>query len=102
MFLVPGMVSVSVVTKLILYLSHDDGSPSANAALELEVLHPRQELLQVDLSPLFIRLVGAPEEHGMVVQEPAGETSELPLATDVGTGPEDGEHVLLLNHLEKS
>ena len=102
MLLVPGMVAVTVITKLVLNLSHDDGTSTNTAALKLEVAHSGQELLQVDLSSLFVGLEGAPEEHGMITEEPAGETSELPLATDVGTGPEDGEHVLLLNHLEKS
>ena len=50
----------------------------------------------------LVSCVGAAEEHGVFVQEPAGQAPELPLAADVGTGPEDGEHVLLLNHLEKS
>ena len=96
------MITVAVVSELVLNLSHDDRPSVAQAALELEVSVPRQELLQVDLSSLFVGLEGAPEEHGMITEEPAGETSELPLATYVGTGPEDGEHVLLLNHLEKS
>ena len=102
MILVSRMVSVAVVTKLVLDLSHDDGTSTAATALELELPHSGQELLQVDLSPLLVGLVGAPEEHGMVMEEPAGQTSELPLSADVGPGPEYGEHVLLLYHLQKS
>ena len=102
MFLVPGMIPVAVVSELVLYLSHDDRPPVTEAALELEVSHPREELLQVDLGPLLIGRVGAPEEHGVVVEQPAGQPAELPLPADVGPGPEYGEHVLLLDHLQKS
>ena len=102
MFLVPGMVTVAVVSKLVLYLSHDDGSSVTEAALELEVFHPRQEFLQVDLSPLLVGRVGAPEEHWVVMEEPARQTSKLPLPADVGPGPEYCKHVLLLYHLQKS
>ena len=49
----------------------------------------------------LVSCVGAAEEHGVFVQEPAGQAPELPLAADVGTGPEDGEHVLLADHLDK-
>ena len=75
-------------------------------------------LMEYDLSPLLVGLEGAPEEHWMIVQEPAGEPAELPLPTDVGTcntrsAPHQsdkqsvstrtkyGEHILLLYHLEK-
>ena len=102
MLFVPGMIPVAVVSELILYLSHDDGPSVTVAALELEVFHPGEEFLQVDLSSLLIGGVGAPEEHRMVVEEPAGETSELPLSADVGPWPEYCEHVLLLYHLQKS
>ena len=102
MFLVPGMVSVAVVSKLVLYLRHDDGASVTEAALELEVFHPGQKFLQVDLSPLFVGRVGAPEEHRVVMEEPAGQTSKLPLPADVGPGPKYCEHVLLLYHLQKS
>ena len=102
MFFVPGMITVAVVSELILYLSHDDGSSVTEAALELEVLHPREKFLQVDLSSLFVGRVGAPEEHRVVMEEPAGQTSKLPLPADVGAGSEYCEHVLLLYHLQKS
>ena len=102
MFLVPGMVSVAVVSKLVLYLRHDDGASVTEAALELEAFHPGQKFLQVDLSPLFVGRVGAPEEHRVVMEEPARQTSKLPLPADVGPGSEYCEHVLLLYHLQKS
>ena len=96
------MITVAVVSELVLYLSHDDRPSVAQAALELEVSDSRQELLQVDLRPLFIGRVGAPEEHRVVVEEPAGQPPKLPLPADVGPGSENCEHVLLLYHLQKS
>ena len=41
--------------------------------------------MEYDLSPLLVGLEGAPEEHWMIVQEPAGEPAELPLPADVWT-----------------
>ena len=38
----------------------------------------------------------------MIVQEPGGQTSKLPLPADVGPRPEDGQHVLLSDHLDES
>ena len=102
MFFVSGMITVAVVSKLILYLSHDDGPSVTKAALELEMFHPREKFLQVDLSPLFVGGVGAPEEHRVVMEEPAGQTSKLPLPADVGPRPKYCKHVLLLYHLQKS
>jgi len=57
--------------------------------------------MEYDLSPLLVGLEGAPEEHWMIVQEPAGEPAELPLPADVWTRAKYGQHVLLLYHLQK-
>ena len=37
----------------------------------------------------------------MFVKQPGGKTTEFPLSADVRSGPEDGQHVLLLDHLDE-
>ena len=51
--LVPGVVSIAVIPKLVLYLGHDDGPRHPRLGVPLEVAHPGQQLSQVDLGSLL-------------------------------------------------
>ena len=75
----------------------------------LELLEPiRKKLWKLEtirrkyIDSCLIWGIGAPEEHWVIVQQPAGQTAKLPLPADVGPGPEDRKHVLLGNHLDES
>ena len=37
----------------------------------------------------------------MFVKQPGGKATEFPFSADVRSGPEDGQHVLLLDHLHE-
>ena len=102
MGLVPRMISIPIVPKLVLNLCHDDGPRRVSLRVPLEVAHPYQQLGQVGLGAVLVGGEGAPEEHRVIVQEPAGQAPKLPFTADVGTRPEYGKHVFLCYHLYKS
>ena len=51
--LVPGVVTITVIPKLVLYLGHDDGPRHPRLGVPLEVGHLGQQLRQVDMGPVL-------------------------------------------------
>ena len=60
------MISITIVAIFILNLSHDDGTNSGGVvtltAVELKMLDPGQQFIEVDLCSLLVRGIGAIEE----------------------------------------
>merc|ERR1711936_1193411 len=102
MRLVSRVVPISIVSKLIFNLGHDYGSSEgATLCIELEVFDLCHQLLQDYPGSLFIPLIGTSEEHGVFVKQPGGKATEFPFSADIRSGPEDCQHVLLLDHLNE-
>ena len=58
-------------------------------------------LVRTEMLPFEGCVLSPSEEHRVFMKKPGGKATEFPLSADVRSGPEDGQHVLLLDHLHE-
>ena len=74
--------------------------PPIAARLSWLALHTARKNWKLDIREIKVFYSPA-EEHGVFVKQPGGKATKLPFSADVRSGPEDCQHVLLLDHLDE-
>ena len=92
------VVADGVGTVLILDLREDDGT-----TIDVEVGdETREELIEPGVDVLDVLLIGRTDLDAVLLKNPVGEATELPLGANVGAGTKNGGHVVLLDDGEEA
>ena len=79
------VVVAAIAAILVLHLCHDHWSP----VLVQERPHHLQQEPHPHVHVAQVRLIRAAQPHGLVLEQPTGETPELPLSTDIRSWSKD-------------